>query len=157
MSTAPSAPTPSVLRALLLGILLLGLLGTGIELLLLGHTEDLWQWSPLILIGASLVALGWVLIAPRRAGVRVFQAIMALSCLSGAVGTWLHYRGNVEFELEMMPGLRGFPLFREAMSGATPALAPGVMIQLGLLGLAYTFRHPARRRDPGAPLQEGDD
>jgi hypothetical protein len=33
-------------------------------------------------------------------------------------------------------------LFREALSGATPALAPGTMVQFGLLGLLYTYRHP---------------
>jgi hypothetical protein len=45
----------------------------------------------------------------------------------------------VEFELEMYPGLSGLELFREAMKGATPALAPGTMTILGLLGLAYTY------------------
>ena len=29
------------------------------------------------------------------------------------------------------------------VSGATPTLAPGAMVELGLLGLAYTYRHPA--------------
>ena len=33
----------------------------------------------------------------------------------------------------------------ERLTGATPALAPGAMVQLGLIGLAYTFRHPALR------------
>jgi hypothetical protein len=53
------------------------------------------------------------------------------------VGTFLHYRGNVEFELELTPGIRGLALFREAITGATPALAPGAMIVVGLVGLAY--------------------
>jgi hypothetical protein len=35
------------------------------------------------------------------------------------------------------------PLLWKVMSGAAPALAPGAMVQLGLLGLIYTFRHPA--------------
>jgi hypothetical protein len=42
----------------------------------------------------------------------------------------------------MNPALAGFELVRESLSGATPALAPGTMIQLGLIGLAYTYRHP---------------
>ena len=41
-------------------------------------------------------------------------------------------------------------LFWKAMAAKTPpALAPGAMTQLGLLGLAYAFRHPALGR-PGA-------
>ncbi len=47
------------------------------------------------------------------------------------------------FELEMSPEVLGWALFREAIFGATPALAPGVMVQLGLLGLAFTIRHPS--------------
>jgi hypothetical protein len=46
----------------------------------------------------------------------------------------------------MYPSLTGFELFREAISGATPTLAPGAMLHLGLLGLLYTFRHPALKR-----------
>lgn len=52
-------------------------------------------------------------------------------------------QGNVEFELEMYPDLSGWKLFRDSMMGATPALAPGAMVQIGLVGLAWTFRHPA--------------
>ena len=34
-----------------------------------------------------------------------------------------------------------------------PALAPSALAQLGLLGLLYTYRHPAlRRRHPDAAL-----
>ena len=70
-----------------------------------------------------------------------------LFVLSGVVGLWLHYHGNVEFELEMYPGLAGFELFRESVTGATPTLAPGTMLELGLLGLLYTYRHPAWTAD----------
>jgi hypothetical protein len=55
----------------------------------------------------------------------------------------LHYRANQKFELEADPNMTGFALFSKVMTGAAPALAPGAMIQLGLLGLVYTFRHPA--------------
>jgi hypothetical protein len=40
--------------------------------------------------------------------------------------------------------LAGWQLFWQAIRSKTPpALAPGVMIQLGLIGLAYTYRDPA--------------
>lgn len=144
---AAPANTLSRLRALLGGVYVLGAVGTGVELVLLEHVEDAWQWAPIALLAASLVALGWH--AARRGApggarrVRAFQAIMVLSIVSGLIGTILHYRGNVEFALEMQSSLGGLALFWEAMRGATPALAPGTMIQLGLVGLAYTFRHPA--------------
>jgi hypothetical protein len=68
---------------------------------------------------------------------------MVLSMVAGLVGLLLHYKGNVEFELEMYPDLSGWKLFKDSMMGATPALAPGAMLQIGLVGLAWTFRHPA--------------
>jgi len=48
----------------------------------------------------------------------------------------------MEFELEMHPSQSGWALLWAVMKGATPALAPGMMILLGALGLTYTYRHP---------------
>lgn len=135
----------AVVRRLILIAFLVGALGAGAELLLLEHTESLWQLAPLLLIALSLVALVCHSAIRRAATMRVFQAAMLLFIASGLVGTWLHYWAKVEFKLEMNPDLGGLALFREVMIGATlpPVLAPGMMIQLGLLGLAYTYRHPA--------------
>ncbi len=132
-------------RVLLLALFAFGVVGSGVELLLLEHTEDAWQLSPLILMGLSLTVIVWLVLDPRRVSLRVFQAMMLLYVASGLIGLYLHYRGNVEFELEMYPGLSGMALFWEALKGATPSLAPGTMLVLGLLGLLYTFRHPALR------------
>jgi hypothetical protein len=69
---------------------------------------------------------------------------MVLFVISGGVGMLLHYQATTEFQLEMDPALTGWALFRKAIvAKAPPALAPGAMTQLGLIGLAYTFRHPA--------------
>lgn len=140
----PDTPvgTISAIRGFLLTLFVLGATGTGAELLLLGHTDDAWQWVPLVLLAAGLLTLGWRVVAPDTRGLRVFRAMMVLFVVSGVVGLWLHYDGNLEFELEMYPALRGFELFRESVTGATPTLAPGTMLGLGLLGLVYTYRHP---------------
>ena len=144
--------TLALLRRALLATYLFGAVGTAAELVLLEHYDDPWQWTPIALLGASLLVLAWRAArrgrAGERASVRAFRATMLVFAASGALGTLLHYRGNVEFERERQPSLGGLALFWEAMRGATPALAPGTMIQLALVGLAYTFRHPAlARRD----------
>jgi hypothetical protein len=138
------AATLSLVRRALLWTYVFGAAGTAVELVLLEHYDDPWQWAPIVLLAASLLVLAWHA-APsgRRAGVRAFRWTMLLFVASGVVGTLLHYRGNVEFELEREPTLGGLRLFWEAIRGATPALAPGTMIQLALVGLAYTVRHPA--------------
>ena len=129
-------------RGALLGLFVLGAGGTGVELLLLGHTEDFWQWVPLVLMAASLVTLACRVSARGPRSLRLFQGTMILFVLSGGVGLWLHYHGNAEFELEMYPALRGFELFRESVTGATPTLAPGTMLELGLVGLLYNVSPP---------------
>ena len=138
-------PTVRAIRGLLLALFAFGVVGSSVELLLLEHTEDVWQLSPLILMGLSLPAMVWVARDQRRVSLRVFQVMMFLYVASGLIGLYLHYRGNVEFELEMYPGLSGVELFWEALKGATPSLAPGTMLVLGLVGLLYTFRHPTLR------------
>ncbi len=132
------------LRTFLLALFLFGALGAGAELLLLGHTEDAWQWAPLALILCSLIVLLGYAVLRRRVLLAGFQIIMLLFVVSGIVGSVLHYQAKVEFKLEMQPELSGWQLFLEVMQGATvpPVLAPGMMAQLGLLGLAYCYRHP---------------
>lgn len=129
---------------MLLIVFLFSALGAGMELLLLGHTESPWQWVPLLLIGSSMVTLLIHALLRRAASMRVFQVIMLLFIIGGCVGIWQHYQAKSEFKLEMNPALRGRALLWEAITGATlpPILAPGTMIQMGLLGLIYTHRHP---------------
>lgn len=129
-------------RRMLLFILVLGLAGTATELLLLEHYEDTWQIVPLALIAAALAILVWHALTRGPGSVRALQALMVLFVAGGAIGVGLHYQANTEFELEANPALTGFQLFKESMAGAMPTLAPGTMIELGLVGLVYTFRHP---------------
>jgi hypothetical protein len=131
------------LRRGLLAILAFGELGITIELFLIGHTKDAWEWSPILLLFLALAVTAALWYRASRGIVRTFQITMLLFFLSGAVGLYLHYRGNVEFELEMYPTLTGLPLIWQSLTGATPTLAPGTMLLLSLIGLAVTFRHPA--------------
>lgn len=133
------------MRKLVLVIFLFGTLSVSGELLLLGHVESFWQLVPLILIAASPVALVTHAVVRNAASIKIFQVLMVLFILSGFVGIGQHYKAKIEFKLETNPSLSGLELFREALTGATvpPVLAPGMMLQLGLLGWAYTFRHPA--------------
>jgi hypothetical protein len=144
-------PTPdndnfAALRRVLLLLVLIGAIGLLVELALLEHFDSPAQWLPLALLAVVLGALTMVRIRPGPGTVRFFQALMALCVVFGGVGIILHYRGNVEFELERDGSLHGLRLFWEAIRGATPALAPGALSQLGLIGLVYTYRHPALRR-----------
>jgi len=126
------------LRILLLALFLLTLLGAGTELLLTSHTEG-WQLIPVILIMLGVVALGWFAIDRNKTCLKLFQGIMVCFILSGAVGVLLHFNSNEEFALEVYPGLDGLDLLWKSIKGAAPILAPGIMVQLGVLGLGYAY------------------
>lgn len=63
-------PLPRLVRSALLAILGIGVLGTGVELLLLKHTEDWWQWAPIVMLAAALLVSVGVVLAPNAGLVR---------------------------------------------------------------------------------------
>jgi hypothetical protein len=149
--------TAGRIRAFLLATLAIGMIGMMSELLLIGHRETVQQQIPLMLLGLGIVVAGWHATAPRATTVRALQIAMLLFVVSGAVGVVLHYRGNVEFELEIYPGLGGIELVQKTLTGATPVLAPGSMTLLGLIGLTHAYKHPCLDRGASAPRSEEGD
>ena len=139
------------MRKLILGLLIAGMAGLLAELYLLDHYEVLWQWAPVVALLAGLAAAFAVAVRPAPATLRPFQVVMALFVVVGLIGVGLHLRGNFEFEREMDPSAGGVRLFREALSGAFPSLAPGALVQLGLLGLIHAWKHPALGRSGPSP------
>jgi hypothetical protein len=149
-----SAITLGLLRRALLWILILGMAGTTAELLLLRHTEDTAQILPLGLLTAGYLTVAWNATKHSRLSVLILQLLMVLFVASGLLGMYFHYTANLEFQLEMEPTLTGGSLIWKILQAKTPpALAPGVMAQLGLIGLAYAYRHPAVARR-GVDLEE---
>lgn len=129
-----------LLRTWLLGILILGLLGTVAELVLLEHYEEPLQFVPLVLIAAALAALGWEFGRRDLASRRAVQIVMALFVVAGFAGFAAHFHGAAEFQLELNPDMGRWELLEKILRAkAPPLLAPGMMMQLGLLGLAYVF------------------
>ncbi len=148
------AHTTTPLRRRLLAVIAIGVVGTGAELALLGHYEELLQWLPLALLGLGAVGLAAVWLRTNRTTLIATFMLGVVYVLAGGLGVLLHYRGNVEFEREMYPSRAGLELVWESLTGATPALAPGAMALLGLLMLAFAFRHPA---GAGESLTETED
>ena len=145
----PYAPEDiaGTIRRFLLVIVVLGLAGTAVELVLLEHYEDSAQLVPLFFIALALVVIAGHLLVGGMGSLLLLRMTMAFLVLSGALGVVLHYLGSLEFQLEMDPTQSGWELFTKVMHAKSPpTLAPGVMAQLGLIGLLYTYRHPAARR-----------
>ena len=137
-----------ILRRGIMLVFVLGSVGLGAELLLLGHFEEWRQLVPLVLLGCGLVLSAARLILRGAFLLRLFRLTMLTFVAAGLLGCWFHLRANMEFELELYPSLAGLELLSGALAGALPALAPGALLQLGLVGLLYTYRHPALNRRP---------
>jgi uncharacterized membrane protein len=128
------------LRRWILVILILGLVGTVTELVLLEHYEQPLQFVPLVLIVAAVGVLWWEFRRHDLASRRATQIVMALFVLAGFVGFAAHFRGSAEYQLELNPDMSNWELLEKILHAkAPPLLAPGMMLQLGLLGLAYVF------------------
>ena len=126
---------------MLRGILALGLAGTTADLLLIEHYEGVLQFPALGMLALSGLALIWLVSSASPAAARTFQGVMLLMVAAGAVGAVLHFRGNMEFQLEVDPSLAGFALIEKvARATAPPLLAPFNMSLLGLVGLASIYR-----------------
>jgi len=151
--TGPEIP---VLRRLILALLVFGMVSVVVDLYLIDHHEDSAQFVPFVVVALGLVTLAWHVATRNAASVRFIQAAMALFILAGCVGMVLHYRGNMEFQLDIDPSLGGWALFDKVVRAkAPPTLAPGTLIQLGLLGLIYAYRHPALAVGMPSPFSSG--
>ena len=144
------------LRTWVFLLFVFSLLGTVAELLMLDHRDSFTKWIPFGVFAIGLVATAFVALRATPLTMNVFRAVMVLFVATGIAGVYFHYRGNVEFEVEMSPALKGWALIRGALTGATPTLAPGAMSQIGLLGLLFTWRHPALTARRGAPRQQSE-
>ena len=147
----PPGDPLSAIRRFLLAIIVLGLVGTGAELILLAHYEDSAQLVPLFFIALTLIVIAAHVTVGGAGSILLLRVTMGFLLAVGALGVIFHYQGSMEFQLEMDPTMSGWILFTKVLHAkAPPTLAPGVMAQLGLLGLVYTYRHPAIRSSSSA-------
>jgi len=146
-----------LIRRFILALFALGLAGISVELIALRHYEDSWQLVPLFLLGFALAVVVWHLVERGAAPILALRTIAGFFVIAGVTGIILHYRANLEFQLDMDSSQHGWPLFLKVIHAqAPPALAPGAMAQLGLLGWLYTFRHPAISREGSVTPSSGE-
>lgn len=126
--------------------MLFGVAGLCVDLLLLKHYETVLHAIPVVLLAAALAVTVAAAARPGPRTLALFRAAMALCVILGVGGVGLHLRGNLAWALERDETLGGWPLLWNAIRGATPLLAPGALAQIGLLGLIFTYHHPALAR-----------
>lgn len=131
------------MRRLLHALMLFGTLGLLAELLLLEHFDSYLQWIPIALLTAGLLSAAILWFKPGPGVARVFRGLMLAYLPVALLGMFLHYQSNAALEKEMDSQIGAVDLFWYAIRGSTPALAPGALLQLGILGLVLVYRHPS--------------
>lgn len=130
----------STISNVILAVLTFGMAGLLAELALIAHYEDATQWIPLALLAVGLVALGADVTFCNRSTQLAIQITMVLMIAAGVLGVYFHFHGSREFQLEMDPQMRGTTLVWHVLRAKSPpTLAPGSMVQLGILGLGYVY------------------
>lgn len=130
----------STITTILAAVLLFGMAGLLAELALIAHYEDAAQGIPIALLAAGLIAV-LAEIALRRGWTQLLlQLTMVLIVGAGLLGVYFHFNGSREFQLEMDPQMSGTNLVWHVLRAKSPpTLAPGSMVQLGILGLGYAY------------------
>lgn len=133
-------PRLSTISKVIVAVLILGMAGLLAELALISHYEDAAQVIPIALLAAGLLVVVADM-ALRRSWTQVLiQLTMVLIVAAGLLGVYFHFNGSREFQLEMDPQMRGTSLVWHVLRAKSPpTLAPGSMVQLGILGLGYAY------------------
>ncbi len=129
-------------RAFMLILAGLLCLGTIVELWLAEHTHDLVQLIPFVLCGLGSIAIVAALMRPRRRVLFALRLVAALLIGGSLFGMYEHVEQNLAFELEIRPAATFGDVWFDALRGASPLLAPGILALAGVLALASTYQHP---------------
>ena len=127
------------IRAFLHGLSGVLFVGTIVELLLVGHAEDLIQIVPFVLCVLGLVALAAVWLRPGRSTVLALRIVMIAVVLGSLVGVAEHFEGNLELGRETQPNADAMRLLTAGLAGGNPLLAPGILAISGALAMAATY------------------
>jgi hypothetical protein len=118
-------------------------LGTIVELWLTEHTKEALQLLPFVLCGLGLAVVVAVLLRPQRKTIWTLRIVMSVIALSSLLGVYEHLKSNLEVVLETKPNLATMGALWEAIRGAAPLLAPGILALTAFIALAATYYHPA--------------
>lgn len=138
-------PTTTNLRHFALALAAVGVVATLLELTLIKHYASKDQVIPYVLLGMAALGLIAVMVQQTAFVLRAFQVMMVVTILGSGIGMLEHLKANARNAGAITGGER-FPTTPSAIlagiDGFAPLLAPGVLAQVGLLGLAFTYRHP---------------
>jgi hypothetical protein len=132
-----------LVRRGILAVLAFGCVGLLAELVLLEHYAEWYQLPPLVLCTLTLASIVWHWTSSGATSVRALQISGLMLVVAGVVGIGLHFGANYDDLRADEPLLAGLDFWKSVVKGEHPTLAPGTLVQFGLLALLYSYKHPA--------------
>ena len=120
--------------------------GTIVELILERHYDKLLQFVPFVLCVAAFVTLAIVIVRATPLTVWAMRLVMMTMFPVTLLGMWEHLDGNLDFERDIRPNAGTWEQLTNAIHGAAPLLAPGILALAAGVALIATYRHPALHR-----------
>jgi hypothetical protein len=117
---------------------------TPLELWLTDHMEVTHQLIPFAVCAAGVVTVALAVIRPGRPTLMLLRAVMLMAVVTSLLGMYYHVSGNVGFELEIRPNDGTSDVFLDALKGANPFLAPGILALAGVIVLLAVWYQPVR-------------
>jgi hypothetical protein len=149
----PTTTVEQRLRSFLLWLAGSICIGTTVELFLAKHYEDPLQLLPFVLCGVGLIAVVAVLRRPGHIQLLALRGVMSLLLLGSLLGIYQHLVNNFAFELDIRPSAVWSDVWFQALRGAAPLLAPGILAVAAVVAIAATYAHPALARQNDAAAQ----
>lgn len=133
-------PTAQTLRRFALALCLLGVVTTPIELALMHHDKDKDQIMPFVFLSLAAIGVVAAWFRPNARVLRGVRVLMVLVVLGSGIGMMEHLKANYQ---DATRGGGSPNWIEDVFGGFAPLLAPGILAQVGLLGFAFTYKHPA--------------
>ena len=116
--------------------------GSAVELFFAEHYGNALQIFPFVLSAAGLLSVIAGLATMRKPYLNALRYVMYVIAAGSLFGIYEHVEHNFEFTSEIKPNLSSIEVFWEALHGASPFLAPGILFLGALLAYAATWKHP---------------
>lgn len=145
------------LRRFLVGVAAFVCGATIVELLLTEHTTSWVQLLPIWACVLGIVASLALLRVATPLTIKVHRSAMMILLAISLAGVYNHIVENYLFAREIRPTSTATDALVEALTGASPLMAPGILALAGILGLVGTLRYSAlpSRRATGEPSASG--